>query len=278
MQKRIAAIHDISGFGKCSLTVALPLISAAGIETAVIPTAVLSTHTGGFTGYTFRDLTDDILPIAEHWEQNGLQFDAFYTGYLGSEKQVDIVIQAVELLKSEKSLVVCDPAMADHGRLYAGFPDNFPKEMLRLCKTADIIVPNITEAVLMLGERYSDGPYTKEYIEKLVSKLYEKTKAQIVLTGVYFDEKRLGAVCFDGEKYSYIMNDKINAIYHGTGDVFASVLTASIVTGRSLLSSTEIAVKFTCDCIKATLESEPERRYGINFETEIPKLLRYLGK
>lgn len=278
MQKRIAAIHDISGFGKCSLTVALPLISAAGIETAVIPTAVLSTHTGGFTGYTFRDLTDDILPIAEHWKQNELQFDAFYTGYLGSEKQVDIVIKSMELLKSEKSLVVCDPAMADHGRLYAGLPDNFPKEMLRLCKTADIIVPNITEAVLMLGERYSDGPYTKEYIEKLVSKLYEKTKAQIVLTGVYFDEKRLGAVCFDGEKYSYIMNDKINAIYHGTGDVFASVLTASIVTGRSLLSSTEIAVKFTCDCIKATLESEPERRYGINFETEIPKLLRYLGK
>ncbi len=278
MEKRIAAIHDISGFGKCSLTVALPLISAAGIETAVIPTAVLSTHTGGFKNYTFRDLTDDILPIAKHWKENDLQFDAFYTGYLGSEKQVDIVVRAIKLLKNEKSIVVCDPAMADHGQLYAGFPENFPKEMLKLCKRADIIVPNITEAVLMLGKKYTEGPYTKEYIEDLVYGLYNKTKAFVVLTGVFFDEKRLGAVCFDGEKYNYIMSDKINAIYHGTGDVFASVLTASIVTGRSLLSATEIAVKFTCDCINATLESEPERRYGVNFETEIPKLLRYLGK
>ena len=278
MQKRIAAIHDISGFGKCSLTVALPLVSAAGIETAVIPTAVLSTHTGGFKNYTFRDLTDDILPIAKHWKENNLQFDAFYTGYLGSEKQVDIVIKSIKMLKTEKSVVVCDPAMADHGKLYAGFPNNFPKEMLKLCKQADIIVPNITEAVLMLGQEYSFGPYTKEYIEELVSRLYQKTKAKIVLTGVFFDDKKLGAVCFDGEKYNYIMSEKIDAIFHGTGDVFASVLTASLVTGRSLLSATEIAVKFTCDCISATLESEPERRYGVNFETEIPKLLRYLGK
>ncbi len=278
MQKRIAAVHDISGFGKCSLTVALPLISAAGIETAVIPTAVLSTHTGGFTNYTFRDLTEDILPIAEHWKKNDLRFDAFYTGYLGSKEQIDIVIKSIELLKDEKSLVICDPAMADNGRLYAGFPDDFPKEMLKLCCRADIIVPNITEAVLMLGEDYTDGPYTKEYIEKIVYKLYDITNAKIVLTGVYFDEKRLGAVCFDGEKYNYIMSDKINAVFHGTGDVFASVLTAGIIKGRSLTSATEIAVRFTYDSINATLRENPERRYGVNFESEIPSLLRYFGE
>ncbi|MBE6806056.1 MAG: pyridoxamine kinase [Ruminococcaceae bacterium] len=276
-QKRVAAIHDISGFGKCSLTVALPLISAAGIETAVIPTAVLSTHTGGFEGYTFRDLTDDIMPIVEHWKQNNLQFDAVYSGYLGSNRQVDIVIKALKLLKNENTKFICDPAMADHGKLYAGFDKKFPRDMFKLCHNADIIVPNITEAVFMLGEDYKAGPYTKEYIGSLVISLYEKTGAMVVLTGVYFDEKRLGAACFDGTKISYIMGEKIDAVFHGTGDVFASVLTAGIITGRSLVSATEIAVKFTCDCIKATLENDPDRHYGVNFETEIPKLIKYLG-
>ena len=276
-QKRVAAIHDISGFGKCSLTVALPIISAAGIETAVIPTAVLSTHTGGFEGYTFRDLTDDIEPIADHWKKNNLQFDAIYTGYLGSNRQVGIVIDTIKKLKNENTLVVCDPAMADHGKLYAGFDKKFPREMFKLCHNADIIVPNITEAVFMLGEDYWSGPYTKEYIGSLVLSLYEKTGAKVVLTGVYFDEKRLGAACFDGNKISYIMDEKISSNFHGTGDVFASVLTASIMTGRSLVSATETAVKFTCDCIKNTIENDPDRTYGVNFELCIPKLIKYLG-
>ena len=276
-QKRVAAIHDISGFGKCSLTVALPIISAAGIETAVIPTAVLSPHTGGFEGYTFRDLTDDIEPIADHWKKNNLQFDAIYTGYLGSNRQVGIVIDTIKKLKNENTLVVCDPAMADHGKLYAGFDKKFPRDMFKLCHNADIIVPNITEAVFMLGEDYWSGPYTKEYIGSLVLSLYEKTGAKVVLTGVYFDEKRLGAACFDGNKISYIMDEKISSNFHGTGDVFASVLTASIMTGRSLVSATETAVKFTCDCIKNTIENDPDRTYGVNFELCIPKLIKYLG-
>ena len=276
-QKRIAAIHDISGLGKCSLTVALPIVSAAGIETAVIPTAVLSTHTGGFEGYTFHDLTDEIAPITEHWKKNNFQFDAIYTGYLGSNRQVGIVIDTIKTLKNENTKVICDPAMADHGKLYAGFDKKFPREMFKLCHNADIIVPNITEAVLMLGQDYKAGPYTKEYIGSLVLSLYEKTGAMVVLTGVYFDEKRLGAACFDGTKISYIMGEKIDAVFHGTGDVFASVLTAGVITGRSLVSATEIAVKFTYDCIKSTIDNTPERRYGVNFELCIPKLIKYLG-
>ena len=276
-QKRIVAIHDISGLGKCSLTVALPIVSAAGIETAVIPTAVLSTHTGGFEGFTFHDLTDEITPIVDHWKKNNFQFDAIYTGYLGSNRQVSIVIDAIKRFKNEGTKVICDPAMADHGKMYSGFDKRFPREMFKLCHNADIIVPNITEAVFMLGEDYKAGPYTKEYIGSLVLSLYEKTGAMVVLTGVYFDEKRVGAACFDGNKISYIMGEKIDAVFHGTGDVFASVLTAGVITGRSLVSATEIAVKFTCDCIKATIENTPDRRYGVNFELCIPKLIKYLG-
>ena len=276
-QKRVAAIHDISGFGKCSLTVALPIISAAGIETAVIPTAVLSTHTGGFPGFTFRDLTDDIMPIAEHWKKTDLHFDAFYSGYLGSKSQIEIVKNAINLLRDDNSLFICDPAMADHGKLYVGFPDDFPAEMLKLCCTADIIVPNITEACLMLGREYTEGPYAPEYIEELLSALHRETGAKVVLTGVFFDDKKLGAAVFNGSRTDYVFSEKVNALFHGTGDVFASVLTSAVLHDKNLVSATEIAVKFTCNCIKTTQRDNPERRYGVNFETEIPQLIKYLG-
>ncbi|MGN1320016.1 MAG: hypothetical protein ACI4U6_02745, partial [Acutalibacteraceae bacterium] len=131
MQKRVAAIHDISCFGKCSLTVALPIISAAGIECAGIPTAVLSTHTGDFSGYTFRDLTEDILPIANHWKKENLTFDAIYTGYLGSIEQIELVSSAIDIIGGDNTLLIVDPVMADHGRLYGGFSNNFPKEMIK---------------------------------------------------------------------------------------------------------------------------------------------------
>ncbi len=275
-QKRIVAIHDISGFGKCSLTVALPICSAAGIETAVIPTAVLSTHTGGFSGYTFRDLTDDIMPIAEHWKSLGIPFDAFYTGYLGSLKQVEYVIKAIDMLKKENSIVVVDPAMADNGKLYSGFPSEFPRAMLKLCKKADIVVPNITEAALMLGVEYKNAPYTEDYIEVLVRGLHAKTGAGVVLTGVTFNDKRLGAAVYNGEQIEYIFDERIAAMFHGTGDVFASALVAALIHGKNLISAAEVAVKFTVGCIKRTYENE-NYRYGVNFEQEIPTLLKYLG-
>ncbi len=275
-QKRIAAIHDISGLGKCSLTVALPICSAAGLETAVIPTAVLSTHTGGFKDYTFCDLTDQILPIAKHWKQNGFLFDAFYTGYLGSEQQADLVVEAINMLKSEKTVIICDPAMADNGNLYAGFSGTFPFAMLKVCCAADIILPNITEACLLLGKEFCQGPYTKEYIEDIIYSLYEKCNAKVVLTGVYFDNDTLGAACYDGEKINYIFNKKINRFFHGTGDVFASCFTAAFLNGKSLNAAVEVAVNFTCDCINTTVEDEDRREYGVCFEKQIPTLLKYL--
>ena len=274
--KRIAAIHDISCFGRCSLTVVLPILSAAGIETAVIPTAVLSTHTGGFSGYTFRDLTEDILPVAEHWSKTGITAPAIYTGYLGSKEQVGIVIESIDKIKDEDALLIVDPAMADHGLLYGGFPSDFPKEMSALCKRADILVPNITEACMLLDIDYQEGPYDEKFIKTLLEGLYELTEAKIVLTGVWFDHKRIGAACYQDGKTEYIFSQRIDASYHGTGDVFASVLVAGIMNGKSLRDSTEIAVNFTCNSIKTTQLLQPDDNYGVCFEKEIPKLIKML--
>ena len=275
-QKRVAAIHDISGFGKCSLTVALPIISAAGIETAVIPTAVLSTHTGGFKGYTFRDLTDDILPIATHWAKENIEFDAVYSGYLGSKAQVKLVMRAIDLLKNESTKIIVDPVMADHGRLYAGFTEDFPREMLSLCKKSHIIVPNITEACLLVGEEYKEPPYNKVYIENLLNRLYDEVGVDIVLTGVCFDNEHLGAAVMQDGKISYCFAKKSDAVFHGTGDVFASALTAAVLKGKTLENSAQIAVDFTLDCIERTLMDNSDRRYGVNFENELCTLIKYL--
>lgn len=276
MQKRVAAIHDISCFGKCSLTVALPIISAAGIECAGIPTAVLSTHTGGFSGYTFRDLTDDIMPVASHWKKEGLTFDAVYTGYLGSVEQIDLVCDAVDTFGNDKTLLIVDPVMADHGKLYAGFPENFPKEMVRLCAKADIITPNITEAAFMTDMPYMAPPHSKEYIETLIMKLREFANGKIVLTGVCFKEGEIGVACLEGENIEYVFTPLVDAAYHGTGDVFTSTLTCGILKDKSLSESALIAAKFTAGCIKLTKEEYPEMKYGVNFEAQIPSLLKLL--
>lgn len=275
-QKRVAAIHDISGFGKCSLTVALPIISAAKIETAVIPTAVLSTHTGGFEGYTFRDLTEDILPIAKHWKNENLKFNGIYTGYLGSKEQVGLVKQTINLLKDENTLVVVDPVMGDHGRLYAGFSSDFPKEMLTLCKEAHIIVPNLTEAAFMLGEKYIAPPYTKEYISDILKQLNLLTGADIVLTGVSFKEGELGAAVYKNGEIYYYLTEREQAVFHGTGDVFASALTAALLSDKTVFEAAKIAVDFTVLCIRKTLEENSDRRYGVNFESCLFDLIKAL--
>lgn len=275
-QKRVAAIHDISGFGKCSLTVALPVISACGIETAVIPTAVLSTHTGGFKNYTFRDLTDDIMPITDHWKENGIQFDALYSGYLGSIKQVEILKEVFCKLKGENTFVCIDPVMADNGMLYGGFKPEFPKSMAGLCATADLITPNITEAVFMLGEEYVAGPYTKEYVDGLLLRLAKITSGSIVLTGVYFDNQKLGAACYNAKskRISYYFAKTIHKMYHGTGDLFTSSLLAAYLCGKTLEKATKVAVGFTALCIKDTKENFPDMWYSVNFERNILKLIK----
>ena len=278
-QKRVAAIHDISCFGKCSLTVALPIISAAGVECSVIPTAVLSTHTGGFTGFTYRDLTTDVQPIADHWKTLDIEFDSIYTGYLGSFEQLELVSTFFDDFKNDHSLILVDPVMADNGVLYQSFPKTFPAGMKKLCSKADVIVPNITEAVLMLNEDYKEGPYTKEYIENLLKNLAKIGPKQVVLTGVYFDDTALGAATYDSETgvISYALAPRVEGYYHGTGDIFGSALLSGLLNDIPLAKAAQIAVDFTVKSIAWTKEAGTDLRFGVNFETNIPSLTQALG-
>lgn len=276
MQKRVVAISDISCLGKCSLTVALPIISAAGIETAVIPTAILSTHTGGFKDYTFKDMSPDMAAIARHWKTEGITADAVYTGYLCSKQQIYLALEAARLISRPDTKLITDPVMADNGRLYKGFEPDFPDYMLKLCAEADIITPNITEACLMLGRDYKEPPYDENYIKSLLNGLYLKTHSHTVLTGVSFDERKIGAAVFDGETVSYVFSERIPVSYHGTGDIFASTLTAAYLNGRSLKSAAQIAANFTARCIKQAQLENREERFGVNFESQIPYLIKYL--
>ena len=278
-QKRVAAIHDISCFGKCSLTVALPILSAAGIEATVLPTAVLSTHTGGFTGYTFRDLTEDVRPIAAHWKSIPIGFDAIYSGYLGSFEQLALVEEFYRDFKEKDTLILTDPVMADNGKLYASFSPDFPKGMAKLCGKADLIMPNITEATLMLEEDYPGDEYDRAYIEKLLKKLADLGPEKVVLTGVSFEEGRLGAASYDrkANEFGYAFADKVEGYYHGTGDVYGSALTAAILRGKPLGEAIGIAVDFTVEAIRRTREAGTDIRFGVDFEESLPNFMKNLG-
>lgn len=274
--KRIVTIQDISCFGKCSLTVALPLISAMGVECAVIPTAVLSTHTGGFTGYTFRDLTTDIPKISDHWKACDLKFDAIYTGYLGSHEQIDLMCDFFDRFADGNTLRFVDPAMADNGRMYAGFDDEFASHMARLCSKADIIVPNLTEATKMLGEEFIPSGYGEAYVHEILKKLCERLGCrQAVLTGIVYNENRQGAVAFDSEKGEFLsyFSENIPMSFHGTGDTFSSVMLGALARGFGMERALKIAVEFTVACIKATVPDFKNHPYGVKFEECIPQLV-----
>ncbi|MDR0711455.1 MAG: pyridoxamine kinase [Prevotellaceae bacterium] len=278
-QKRVAAIHDISGFGRCSLTVALPILSAAGIEAAVMPTAVLSTHTGGITGYTYRDLTDDLRPFARHWKALNLKFDALYSGFLGSFEQLDIVGDIFDEFRESGNIIMVDPVMADNGELYKIFSPEFPAGMRKLCAKADVIVPNITEAALLVGEPYRPGPYTKDYIELLLKKLGDTGPRQVALTGTFFDDKELGAATYNREtgSISYILANRIEGYYHGTGDVFGSALLAALLNNFDLPEAVRIAVSYTTASIERTAKAKTDVRFGVDFESGIPQFLKDLN-
>lgn len=272
-QKRVAAIHDISGFGRCSLTVALPIISAAGIECAVMPTAVLSTHTGGIEGYTFCDLTKDMRDFTTHWQSLNLCFDGIYSGYLGSLEQIEIVENFIGIFRKNDTFALVDPAMADNGKMYPAFSMEFAKEMGRLCAKADVVAPNITEAAFMLGMEYKDGPYEKEYIEKILRALIDMGPSVAVLTGVCFDDKELGAACIDKTgKIDYYFTPRIEGYYHGTGDVYASVLTSALIKGKKPQEAIKIAVDFTYNAINRTKNAKTDIRFGVNFEEGLSEL------
>ena len=273
--KKAMAIHDISGFGKCSLTVALPVLSACGIETIVLPTAVLSTHTA-IPGFTYRDLTEDIPAFYKHWEKLNLKFDSVYSGFLGSNYQIDMVKDIIKTFKTNNNLILVDPVMADYGKMYTIFDEAFAKDMAKLCSCADIIVPNITEACFMLGASYKEGPYEKAYIEMLLKDLSSALNIEnVILTGVYFDDKKLGASAYSKKEnvVCYGFSEKVEGSFHGTGDLYASVMLASLLNGKKLNEAIKIAADFVTDSIKRTLNDGIENfNYGVNFEEGLADL------
>ena len=277
--KRIVTIQDISCVGKCSLTVALPIISAMGTETAILPTAVLSTHTM-FEGFTVKNLEDQIEPIAAHWDHLGLTFDAVYTGYLASSAQIELVRGFFRRFDREEMLRFVDPAMADNGKLYVGFDAGFPKEMAKLCGDADVIVPNITEACLM-----TDAPYRTEFDDAYIRDVLERladlgTRKAVVLTGVTSEKGKTGVSGLDvqtGQFFGF-SHEKIPVSYHGTGDIFSSTTLGALMRGYSLEDALKIAADFTVAAIKETVENDPEKTYGVDFEAVLPGLIRRLGE
>ena len=277
-QKRTVAIHDISCIGKCSLTVVLPVLSAAGVECSVIPTSILSSHTGDFEGYTFRDLTEDIIPILDHWSSLAFSVDAIYTGYLGSKEQTCLMEIAFERLSGPDTLLFVDPVMGDNGRLYAGFDADFPAHMVKVCHRAHILAPNITEACLLLGRPYLAPPYSENYISHLLMELASTFSAKVVLTGVQFDEGQMGAAAFDlqdGVVHTYL-KPHMPGRYHGTGDLFASALLSGLLTGFPLHDAAEVAVGFVWDAMAKTPRGH-DLKYGVRFEAALPGFMSKLG-
>lgn len=276
MDARLLTIQDISCVGQCSITVALPVISACGIETAILPSSVLSNHTApGFSAWTFNDLTEDMPNILSQWKKENISFSAFYTGYV-SKAQIPYILQIMEETAREGALRIVDPVMADNGKLYAGFDMDFPKEIAKLCKDADVIMPNLTEAAFLLDEEYVASGYSEKYIEDLCQKLYSKLGAKnVVLTGVSFDPKKLGIAAFDGKKVEYYFTEKLDVSMHGTGDVFASALAGSLCRGKTLLEAASIGADYVVESIKKTIDDK-DHWYGVKFEKAIPFLIERL--
>lgn len=258
--KRVAVLQDLSCFGKCALTVAVPVLSAAGYAVSPLPTAVLSSHTGGLGKPYVRDLTPDLSEILDHWEKLGLKFDGIYTGYLASAEQAALAERLIRKLKAEGGLAICDPAMGDHGKLYSGLTEDMPSAMARLCACADVIVPNLTEAKLLGGENAEE--------------LSARYRCRVVLTGAEQDGK-LGAEVWDGER-ALALSDRLPGSFHGTGDLFASVLTAGLLGGKKTADAAQAAADFTSSVIAETIRQGEDERFGLCFEPMLPRLPEYL--
>ena len=269
--KKILTIQDISCFGQCSLTVALPILSACGLETCVLPSAVLSTHTAGFSGYTFRDLTDDMPAIKDHWKKEGIRFDAIYTGYLGSTKQIQYVSDIMDETSAEGAVNIIDPAMADNGKLYPGFDEEFVAAMKVLCKKADYLVPNISEACFLTDNEYKTE-YDRSYVDTLIEGLVALGAKNIILTGVSYAQGKTGVVIYENGQYSYYEHQKIAQGCHGTGDIYSSAFAGALLKGKSSYDAAKIAADYVMECIKDS-QTEENHWYGAKFEPSLGKLI-----
>ena len=269
---KVLSIQDISCYGQCSLTVALPVLSSYGVETAILPSAILSTHTGGFKDFTVLDLTLEMPRIINHWIKEGIKFDAIYTGYIGDIAQFDYILECKEKLLKENGLFIVDPAMADHGKLYKALNENIVDGMRRICSVADYILPNITEASFLTNNKYLEE-YDENYINKLLNDLYNLGAKNVILTGVSFEKGKIGASFYDGKNYKSYFSNEIVKSYHGTGDIFSSVVVGNIMNKVSIEDTLKDAVEFIIDCILNTIDDDMHN-YGVKFEEILYKRVK----
>ena len=266
---KVLSVQDISCYGQCSLTVALPILSSYGIETVILPSAILSTHTSGFKNFTCLDLTDQMPLIINHWIDEQISVDAIYTGYIGDVRQFDYIITCKENILKKDGLFIVDPAMADHGKLYPALNEDIILGMKKICSVADVIIPNITEASFLTNNEYKEE-YDEAYIQKLLKDLYALGAKEIILTGVGYEKGKIGAVYFNGKEVVSYFSTKIVDSYHGTGDIFSSIIVANIMKKVNILDNLTEAVEFIIECILNT-QSDPTHRYGVKFEELLAK-------
>lgn len=278
MQKRVLAVHDLSCVGRCSLTVALPILSAAGLHTAVVPTALLSTHTGEFTGYTHMDLSSQLAPITGHLRTLGVHYDAFYSGYLANSAQVDHVLAMIDALCDERTHLFVDPAFGDFGRMYTLMDESIPRQMRRLCARARTIVPNLTEACFLLELPYPQAGADNAFINRVCQGLLAMGPENVVVTDVNLRPGQTGVALLRRgmTRPEHLFQKRYNRLFHGTGDVFASFLLGALMNGQSLERSVQTALDITHLAIVETLRSGEPLRYGVQFEKVLPAYLRKL--
>ncbi len=273
--KKILTIQDISCVGQCSLTAALPILSACGMETCIMPSAVLSTHSVGFEGYTFRDLTEDMPKIQAHWQKEGIAFDAIYTGYLGNTRQIAYIKEIFATMGKPGCVRFVDPVMADSGKLYPGLDGDYVSAMRELCSIADVILPNITEACLLTDTEYRET-YDRAYVEEMAGKLSALGPKTVIITGVGFTPGNTGVFVLENNQPYYYEHDRIETLCHGTGDVFASCFVGAKMKGLPSVQAAEIAAEFTFQSIVNTY-GDKNHWYGVKFETALKDLILRLN-
>lgn len=270
--KKILTIQDISCYGQCSITVALPILSAFGFETAILPSAILSTHTSGFKNFTVHDLSDEIPLIVNHWKNEGIKYDVLYSAYLGEVRHIDLVLNIKKELLKDNALFLVDPVMGDNGKLYPAFDINYVEAMKRLVAVADIIIPNLTEACFLVDEPYLEK-YDESYILNILNKLNKMGAKNIVLTGVSYKEGFIGIASLIKGEYHYYEHRRIPKSYHGTGDVYTSSFLGAYLKNNDIHEAIKLAAEFVVKAIENTLD-DPNHNYGVKFE---PLLAHFAG-
>ena len=264
MSKRVVSIQDISCLGQCSLTAALPVLTACGVECAVLPTALLSTHTGPeFTRPFVRSLTEDLPAIARHWAENGITFDAIAIGYLGSRQQIDLVSRFIDQFRTPETLVLLDPVMADNGLFYSGFDMDYARSMAALCAKCDMILPTLTEACLLLGAEPVTEGYDETFCLTLAERLIGLGAKTVLLTGLELEPCTVSNLIYDRDSAALVSAPRLPGRFHGTGDLFASALLGRLLGGDPLPAAAGRACQFVGASIANTA---PDHRYGVSFE------------